>query len=67
MNLRVPKNLEECFEGTFAALKEDNETDALSGRCLQKMPDGVVGDEVSVDQVILKKYFFIMHSLMPPN
>ena len=35
----------ECFEGTFTAHYEDNETDALSGRCLRKMPDGVEGDE----------------------
>ena len=44
---RVPRNLAECFEGTFAAHREDNETDALSGRCLRKMPDGVDGDEAS--------------------
>ena len=44
---RVPRNLGECFEGTFAAHNEDNETDALSGRCLRKMPDGVDGDEES--------------------
>ena len=58
-NFRVPRNLAECFEGTFAAHNEDNETDALSGRCLRKMPDAVDGDEESVYHVIHSNYKFL--------
>ena len=66
-NFRVPRNLAECFEGTFAAHNEDNETDALSGRCLRKMPDAVDGDEESVNQLLCFFGKFFINSRMSPN